>query len=247
MNKSDLLFDWQGAESHTGYKMIAFVFVAIVFGASFGLVNVKLDGVHSPAIRTADIFYFSDDAHGRHWRMIAEEAGPFPGRLEVPGVGLLGDFAGFSDVVPENSLNRYEVSLVPFQEETAAENSDFAVQKGRRYFPVRSVEKPTKEVAVAAGGLVKRTPILAPYDSETLGWLPDSLPVFDLDLKDELFSASWRFVLSLREDGSVAQCVALSGSDGEDADAMCDWLSRIRFQPGDEERWMGLRVEFVNQ
>ncbi len=91
-------------------------------------------------------------------------------------------------------------------------------------------------------------PVLIPYSKEALEWLPETLPPFQPPGDDTVLSSSWRFVLNLRADGSVAQCFSLSGGDDPALVAMIDWLEGLRFAAsGDESRWMGLRMEFLNE
>lgn len=67
-------------------------------------------------------------------------------------------------------------------------------------------------------------------------------------MKDEIVSAEWRFVLNLRADGTVLECLSLSGGSEEGLAAMIAWLRSLKFQESEEaERWMGLRIEFLNE
>lgn len=247
MIKDDLVFQWQVSESHSGYKIIASLLVVIIFTVIFAVVDVRLDRTRVPNLESATVLHFGNDDIGRVWRQRAEEGGPFPGRLEINGsAGLPGLYQGIdSDGI--SGWSGYEVPLRGFQTDVESLSEVF-LQKGQRYFPERVVISVGDLTKLQVAAKAVRRPILTPFDSDALEWMPEELPEFDMEVEaGMLVSASWRFMLRLRPDGSVDQCVSLSG--GADAGLLetGDWLRGLHFKPGDGERWLGLRVEFVNQ
>jgi hypothetical protein len=97
-------------------------------------------------------------------------------------------------------------------------------------------------------GEVGLRPLLIPYTKESEQWLPSKFPAFQMETDEKIGSADWRFILSLRKDGSVMECFSLSGGDENGLEVMIAWLKSLRFQEAvEQERWMGLRIEFINQ
>jgi hypothetical protein len=88
--------------------------------------------------------------------------------------------------------------------------------------------------------------MLIPYDSAPTEWLPEELPALDLGGLADAREDSLRFLVSLREDGSLAELIPLAGAADPALAPLEVWLRGIRFKEGSGERWFGLRVDFVN-
>lgn len=246
MIKDDLVFRWQISESHVGFKVIAIVVVVIIFTVGFGTLDVHLRPLASPSLESAMILQFNDDDLGRMLTLIAEEKGPFPGRLEINGAGNLPEMDQGMGFVGVSGWSSYSATLRDFQS-TVGDSSDFLVEKGRRYFPQRV--KIIDEKLEFGGDAVQSTrkPIITPFDDEAMSLMPELVPDFEIPVNGgDLLSASWRFMLRLRPDGSVSDCVSLSGGDDAGLEETTEWLKGLRFKPGEGERWLGLRVEFLN-
>jgi len=252
MVKDDLIFSWPKSESHIGFKVIAFLIVAIVFIGLFGLVDVRLEPPPTPSFESAAVLHFADEDLGRAWTLMAEEAGPFPGRLEIIGSGgmpnrhWVGGSEGLSD------WSGYDISLRTFLEKPETTSGALA-KKGLRYFPQR-VKIGEADAEVEEGDVAQDPPrstrkaILTPFDAGALGWMPELVPDFEIPAEGgDLTSASWRFMLRLRPDGSVSDCVSLGGLGEAGTYQMRAWLEKLRFKPGEGERWLGLRVELINK
>lgn len=247
MIKDDLVFRWEVSENHSGYKIIASLLVVTIFTIIFGIVDVRLDRAYVPNLESATVLQFRSDDIGRVWRQRAEEGGPFPGRLEINGsVGMAGLYEAINSEAV-SGWNGYQVPLREFQSNVGL-RSGVLSQKGRRYFPERVVMPGGVPAKVPVASKAVRRPILTPFDSDALDWMPEKLPEFGMEVDGGmLVSASWRFMLRLRPDGTVDHCVSLSGGAEAGLMEMAGWLRGLRFKPGEGERWLGLRVEFVNQ
>jgi hypothetical protein len=245
MNKNDLIFDWSNTEAHWGWKWTAVLIVALGFAFLYSLFSVQFDHKDVAPLRSASILYLSDDKESRLWRMQAEEDGPFPGGLEISGLNDPLNELGEASLSEDDSWNSYEVSMRSLRIDSFINEHRISAQ-GQRVFPrnFKSVEALNEQPKTE---LVMR-PILIPYNKESEKWLPTDLPPIHLELKEELASAEWRFVLNLRDDGSVMECLSLSGGREEGLKVITDWLQGLNFQKSDEqERWMGLRIDFLNE
>ncbi len=245
MNKNDLIFDWSNKEAHWGWKFTAALIVALVFALLYGLFSVQFDHKDIASLRSASILYLSDDKESLLWRMQADEEGPFPGGLEISELNDPLNELGEGSLSEDDSWNSYEVSIRSLQIDSSINKHRISAQ-GQRVFPrnFKSIEalneKPKAE-------LVMR-PILIPYNKESEKWLPTEFPPLHLELQEEGTSAEWRFVLNLRNDGSVMECLSLSGGREEGLKVITDWLQGLNFQKSDEqERWIGLRIDFLNE
>ncbi len=246
MTKEELVFNWRTSESHIGFKIIAVSAVAIIFTVLFGLVEITLKPPKAVGFDSASAFRLVNDELGREWTLLAEENGPFPGRLEIAGAHGLADIDQAMVSGDVSGWSGYDVSLRKLQAIVSLPSYSLA-SKGQRYFPsrVKIFNENVAQDIVATE--VTRKAILAPYDDQALKWMPEEVPDFVFPVNGgDLLSASWRFMLSLRPDGSVSDCVSLSGGADAGLKETTDWLRGLRFKSGEGERWLGLRVEFVN-
>jgi len=245
MNRESLIFDWSNAETHPGWKGASVLLAALGFVLFFSVFGVRFDLKQTAPMNRASVMVFSDFDAGHIWRMRAEEEGPFPGRLEISGLDAPLAVLGADSLIESDLWNSYELEMRPLHPEVAISSNRIAVQ-GQRVFPrsFKSAEVLTDAQPVE----LALRPILIPYTQGAEHWMPRSLPVFRANLAEKIASADWRFVLSLRADGSVHQCLSLSGGREESLLAMIGWLEGLRFMGSEEEeRWLGLRVEFLNE
>lgn len=247
MIKDDLIFNWRDSESHIGFKIIAVLSVALIFTVFFGLVDVRIKPPLAPSLESASVLHFADDELGRAWGLMAEENEPFPGRLEISGVGGIPAMDATADSDGVSGWSDYQVKLLRFQR-TDGSPAGALARKGVRYFPERVKIQPTDAGTSEHPARTRRKAILTPFDGRAMGWMPDEVPDFETPADGgDLLSASWRFMLRLRPDGSVSDCVSLSGGGDAGLNEATEWLEGLRFKSGDGERWLGLRVEFVNR
>lgn len=245
MNKSDLIFDWTGVESHPAWKGAAVVMVAFGFLIAFSFFRVNFKMPDSQSAKSASVVLVPDEELGRLLRMKAEEEGPFPGRLEIAGLYEPLEWAGFGTLGDKGAWNDYSIALRPLNPDSEDFSNRVSAQ-GQRVFPYRnrSLDKPQTVTKIEH----KLVPLLIPYNQRAAKWLPNKLPDLQMQADERMASADWRFVLKLRADGAVEQCISLSGGGGESLFTMVEWLEAQRFQASDqEERWFGLRVEFLNK
>lgn len=245
-SQEGLLFNWRNSESHIGFKVIAIIMVAMIFAILFGMVDVNLKPPVTPSFESATVLQFADDDLGRAWRLRAEESGPFPGRLEIDRTGRLTDIDQAIMSSGVSGWSDYEVSMHEFQADVGVP-AGLLAEKGKRYFPSRViVPDEALDPSVPMADATRRA-VLTPFERQSLEWMPDEVPEFEIPVNGaDLISATWRFLLRLRPDGSVSDCVSLSGSDEPGLEETTKWLTGLRFKPSDGERWLGLRVEFLN-
>ena len=252
MIKDHLIFNWQESESHFGFKVIAFVIVAIVFTGLFAIIDVRLEAPPTPSFQAASIIHFTDETLGQALTTVAEEEGPFPGRLEIAGADGLANLLTGGDSGVVGNWSDYEIGLREFQEDPEIVTGSLA-QKGLRHFPAR-VKIATVDLPFANSGDLRepaqadRTAILSAFDENSMEWMPDQVAEFQIPLKaGDVVSASLRFMIRLRPDGSVSDCIPLAGAADEGANEVGAWLEGLRYKPGSGERWLGLRVELINR
>ncbi len=246
MIKDDLIFDWKPSESHGGRYLLAACLVVLLFVAVSGAIRVTVTSDFTEIGKSASVIQLGNDETGRRWFLEAEEAGPFPGGI----AGLAGDFPGLAEGAGKSFVavewGGYESTPLDFTMAEKPAREEIA-RKGLRVLPDRSPSKPDADATGSPVATIRRIPTLVPFDSSSAEAIPETLPPFDVVLAEGVNPANWRFAISCRADGSVDQCLTLSGEYGEGLAAMTNWLRSVRFNTGDEERWIALRVEFVNQ
>lgn len=243
MTKEDLIFDWKKSENRSKDKLLALLIVIFLFTVFFELFNLGIPTFRSAPVEGAGLIRFTDQAIARSWLLEAEENGPFPGRLELDGDQ---GAATFLDGAKLSPWTNYQVEMRPFPEANKISRAEIT-PKGKRVFPVirKASFDPAPEVSEPRE--MRRIPILTPFDRAALEWMPVESPDFVLPSGAELAPDSLRFTLSLREDGSVAEILPISGVADPTQEAMLNWLQGVRFKKGIGERWFGLCVEFVNR
>ncbi len=247
MTRDEPIFSWKASESSIGVIFVAILIVAAVFTVFLGAVDVEFIPPAPESRETMGILRFSDDVLGSEWLRLAEERGPFPGRLGRGEPRILPDIGATSAFSGGRSWSGYQPELRVFESNPDMDGYDLA-REGRRFLPRRVFLGEKLKEPVSPPLAASRKPILTPFDSLALRWLPDDLPDFDVNIQGgDLLSASWRFLIRLRPDGTVGDCVSLSGGAEPGLLGTANWLRRVKFKAGEGERWLGLRVEFVNQ
>ncbi|MEP2776344.1 MAG: hypothetical protein ABJQ29_15000 [Luteolibacter sp.] len=245
MTKDQLVFDWGGGETRLIDKIMAPVLVALFFAAFFGLVDVRVGTVFQESSDTASIIRFESTELADKWLLIAEEGGPFPGRLEI-GSSVPGSDASLASMAGDPFAgNSYEVSMRKIKPDFGVARVELA-PKGLRTFPEISKggEGTPREPSKTTG--VDKQPVLTPYDKAALEWIPEDLPLFSPAEGTDTSGSPWRFVLSLRSDGTVNDCVSLGGGEAG-LEEINRWLRGLTFATGEDERWLALRVVLINR
>lgn len=241
MKRSDLIFDWDEMRSSSAHKWLSRIIVTAFFTFVLGFFNVRMKAVRARVADGVTAFQFRDEGMGRSLGQIAEEQGPFPGRLELAD-GTLEGSGGMWESIGTERLSLYEPRLKEL-EATVGPGSETVSPHGLRTFPDQ-VRRPAAAVENAETALL--VPRLIPYDGETSDWLPGRLPEFGIPEAGLGAPDTSRFLLGLRADGTVEHCISLGGTQTPIGVALEDWLRGVRFEEGEDGRWLGLRVEFVN-
>ncbi len=242
MKQIRLIFDWEERTSSGTHKWLSRLIVAGLFAFILSFFNVPMTSVRSEVADGVTAFQLGNEGMGRSLAQIAEEQGPFPGRLEVAD-GVVEGSGSMWDKLMAGRWALYEPSL---KELEAAVGSGFegVSPRGVRTFPDR-VRGP---VATVDGAETARlVPRLIAYDGETSDWFPERLPEFSMPEEGPGAPDVSRFLLSLRADGTVDHSISLGGNVTPIGVALEDWLRGVRFREGEDGRWLGLRVEFVNE
>jgi hypothetical protein len=243
MRKHPLIFDWSKSEASRRDKLYSVTIVGLLFALAMGMIELKLPSHRTDAEAQGTLIRLADKEMAKSWALVAEENGPFPGRLETEGdyEGLLFDkgqgLAWWTD---------YEPRLRPLREDPGVARVDIT-PKGKREFPMVATGDAARTAADPGTVSSPGAPVLIPYHAAALDWLPETLPDFGLPGTAERTTDALRFLVSLREDGSVAELIPLAGAADPAQAAVEGWLRGIRFRDGDGERWFGLRVDFENR
>lgn len=247
MTKGDLIFKWRNTDFHPARQIIPAIIVAVIFAFFFSILNVRFNTSGNASLKNGSVLFFPDDEIGRAWRLKAEEEGPFPGRLEIGGSTALLDSTVVVGLSGADLWSNYSIKMKPMQPSDGL-SVDRIAPKGLRYLPPRKSDTSTASNEPVESAGVAMMPVLIPYSKVALNWLPETLSPFSAKLEEGTTSASWRFLLNLRANGSVAQCFSLSGGREASLLEMIKWLESQRFKESEEElRWIGLRVEFLNK
>ncbi len=242
MTKQDLIFDWSKPEASRKDKLFSVVIVGLLFTFLMGIIELSVPSHRADSQEQGTLMRLVDEEMAKSWALEADENGPFPGRLdtvaEIGGFILTGD-EGLS------WWRDYEVRLRPMQEENGVDRVDIT-PKGKREFP-RFPVIAENSPRVNPGASLPSVPVLVPYHAAALDWIPKELPSFDVRGVAGMATDSLRFLVSLREDGSIAELIPLAGEADPAHGALEVWLRSIRFKEGGGERWFGLRVDFVNR
>lgn len=247
MTKDDLIFEWHKRDIHAARQIVPFILVLAAFGFCFSIFEFGFEVPRDISIKSASVTYLLDDDIGRRWQLVAEEDGPFPGRLDIDDQSGLLNSGTILGQQGEELWSKHRIELKTLPEEDVGIKDRIAA-KGVRYFPShgKSATEVPGEVELVEG--LELYPSLIPFEEQSVKWIPESLPPFPVKIEEGTLTSAWRFVLNLRPDGTVAQCFSLSGGREKSLDEMARYLEGLKFQAADEEsRWIGLRVEFLNR
>lgn len=239
MTRDTLIFDWRVRESSFRFKIVSYLVVGLAFAFFFGALRIRVSAPAQTRGDAASVIRFADEPMARSWLLVAEENGPFPGGLELGGTG---DALTATGDDRRLQWSDYKAALRPLRDDTERSGEALSA-KGVRVFPER--EKTTKPEPTLTKKL-RQAPILIPYDPVASAWMPESLPDFQMPAGAAAGGGLWRFAVNLRENGSVRDAIALEGGADPARQAMERWLRNVRFKEAEGDRWVGLRMEFVN-
>lgn len=241
---SELIFRWRGSQQPVVPKLLAIALVGVAFLLLVTTVRIRVDAPEKSAPRRASVIFLRDDVEGRALTLRAREGGPFPSRFKPSEwEGLVGIETAAMDAV------RFQPpAYVPVVEDLPAESQLQPLElatKGVSFFPNREFEP----VILPDPGQLKPAPVLYPLSGVTAEILPRELPTFGAEIDAAMTANSWRFLVRLSPDGTVAECVSL-GKGAEPGTAELDaWLRRLQFKPDPAKpfRWISVGIGFTNQ
>lgn len=238
------VFRWRGLDGTPLRGLLALLITGGVFSLFAATVQIRVSAPQQWVERKASIIHLPNDGEGKMWALRAREGGPFPSRLNpaewesMPG-GALSAIAATR--LPSETYT-------PKLAELPSSNEGPAVSiaaKGERIFPKRMPESVPGMVPVET----KLVPALYPLSGISIDAVPRNLPAFQFDEKIEpsLTSAPWRFMLRLRPDGSVAECLPMIKEIG--GAELEKWICGVNFssEVAKKSEWIGIAVGFVNQ
>ena len=244
MNTPEWVFPWRGRKRSYFPMVFAHLLVAAVFVVMLGAVRIRVVTPAPMVPRKASLIYLADDAQGRALALQAQEGGPFPSRFEPSqweGMALL-----------ENELlavtRRTRQPYIPTLRELPTDRRIFPMELAAKGAPVFPKRMPAAHAAPDPSKL-KPTPTLYPLSGIAPDGMPAELPPYTGAVDGAMTSASWRFLVRLNPEGSVAECVSLEKGDQAGALELGKWLRSIQFHssPGKSFRWIAVGVGFNNQ
>lgn len=244
------VFPWKPAKQPLFPKLFALCFSCGLFLFLITAVRVKVSVPPASIPRNASVIHLKDDEQGRDLTLRAREGGPSPSRFE------LAQWQGLADLEIASLDEAKTPPFRPFLLEDPAERivstPDLAA-KGERFFPVHRSSPPV----IAETGKTQIAPALYPLSVASAGMLPEIFPPFVApatpEVRERMFSASWRFLVQLNADGSVEQCTSLEKGLAEGTDEggreLTAWLQSVLFraEPSEPVRWLTLEIGFTNQ
>lgn len=241
-----LIFRWAEREGSLVFKMLIYGFVGLLFVFVFGVVKVGLEVGEVSLGRTGSVFFLEGSEGGMEWAVYAEEEGPFPLGMDLVGIGEEGvsleGATGVFFAARDRDLGLRGIELED------GERALVMIRKGERFFPERVEAEVRGEGGEEGLRDLDLVPILYPLSADAEGLIPEDLPDFDdAGLGGGVMAVGWRFLLRLRADGSVEQCVSLTGAEEMDAGLLEEWLMGVRFGAGDGDRWISVGMGFRNE
>lgn len=238
------IFRWRGSKQPLSPRLFALALVAGAFTFLISMVKIRVDAPQRSAPHQASVIYLADDAQGRALTLRAQEGGPFPSRF------VLSQWAGFAELeTSAMEAARFQPQpYVPHLQDLPAERGALPLElaaKGVAFFP----ERVATPAVIPDLGMWKVVPVLYPLSGITAAALPKNLPPFDAVVDAAMSSASWRFLVRLNPDGSVAECVSLEKGGEAGAPELERWLHKTQFppEPATPFRWISVGVGFTNQ
>lgn len=241
---SEWIFRWRGSKQPLFPKFFAVAVVGAAFTFFVTAVRVTVDSPEKIAPRKGSLIYLQNNAQGRALALRASEGGPFPSRFE------LSQWQGLPDLeaAAMNSARYQPPAYVPEIKDISPVDLSKPLQlavRGESFFPERRLVP----MAVPNVTQMKIAPVLHPLSGVTEETLPAELPKFTAVVDSTMSSASWRFLVRMNVDGSVAECVSLEKGGEPGAAELEAWLQRIIFKPDSTQpaRWISVGIGFTNQ
>jgi hypothetical protein len=240
----EFLFTWRD-RSTSSWNLIGGVVIALVlFVLLLSTIRVRLATPARWIEHKAAVIQLTGEVDGRAWTLRALEGGPFPTRFD-PTTWPASRQAEAA-AIRSATLQRqpHDPQLLNFPAPPPLRLPTLA-EKGERFFP-----KPTpQDRPEPAAKPWKTLPFIQPLAALPEGSLPESMPAFTGSIDAETAAESWRFLIRLRPDGGVAECLPLTGAGLPGGDSLVAWLRSIKFSPAlhATHPWLALAIGFTNQ
>ena len=238
------IFRWRGSRQPLFPRLFALVLVGGAFTFLITTVKIRVDAPKKSSPHQASVIYLADDAQGRALTLRAQEGGPFPSRF------VFSEWLGLAELEASamTAAQFQPTPYVPPVPDLPAERDALPLElaaKGVTFFPERVVPP----LVIPDLGKWQVVPVLYPLSGITAEALPGNLPPFDAVVDTAMTSASWRFLVRLNPDGSVAECVSLEKGGEAGAAELEAWLHKTQFRPelATPFRWISVGVGFTNQ
>ena len=238
-----LIFPWRKPPSQVMPTLVAGGLALLGFGMLLGLVHIRVVPPQFEMERQGSLIYLPASGDGLAWATRAQEAGPLLSRYEPT------DWNGYpalNAAVTAATLVATPPRLPQLQELPAGDavRPPPLAAAGEAVFP-----KPPPLAPPAPPVPCKLVPQLYPLSKLGSASLPQSLPPLADPVDPAMAAVDWQFLVHLRPDGSVADCLALNQSPGPGAGRLENWLRGVAFDPklavpGD---WIAVAIRFNNQ
>jgi hypothetical protein len=236
------VFQWRPRGESYVPKLLALVFVAILFVLLISSVKIRVSAPTPWAAKKAAVILAANDADSRALTLRAREGGPFPSRFEPGEWQAVRELEQSAFAAARWTPPAYQPALRPLPE--ASHALPLLVDQGEPVLPRRRAESAESPTAKN----LRPTPVLEPLSGIDRDSLPKALPSFDGVVDAALTSETWRFLVRLGPGGEVVDCVSLTGGDEKQQALLATWLRQVVFnQDAKPDRWISVAVTFLNQ
>ena len=237
------IFRWRHFGDDLFPKVAALLICGSAFAVFLTMVRVRVVPPMQPEGRKGYLIYLNPGPEADAWALRAKEGGPFPSRFEPSEwEGIQGvEQAAMDAVKLPFQAHALQLRDLPWHSAVAPV---LLADHSERVFP-SPVKKAEEGVDFTA---MELTPVIYPLSNLSPNELPGTLPPMDAKIDGVLSSSAWRMLVRLRADGSVAECVTLTGDSAGGTVILEKWLQGVRFKPveGKASLWISIGIGFVN-
>lgn len=236
------IFPWRPRGDSYFPKLLALVFVAVLFTLLITSVRIRVATPTPWASKKAAVIFTTDDADSRLLTLRAREGGPFPSRFEPAEWDAVREVEQAAFDAVRWTASTYRPALRPLPEKQPA--LPLLFDPSEPVLPTRRAPA----IGQTALPMQQLVPQIEPLSGLGRASLPRDLPAFDGVIDAALTSESWRFLLRLGRSGEVLDCVSLTGGDEKQAKLLASWLRKVSFkEDAQAARWVSVAVSFANQ
>lgn len=238
-----LIFPWRRRPRRLLPGLAAGVIALLGFGVLLALVQIRVVPPQFEMERQGSLIYLPATGDGLAWATRAKEAGPLLSRYEPTtwdGYPAM-DAAVTAAMATASPPHRPQPRELPVDKTV---RPPALAAAGEAVFP-----KPPPATPPAPPQPCVLVPVLYPLSKLGSASLPQDLPPLPDPVDPALAAVDWQFLIHLRPDGGVAECLALNQSTGPGAARLETWLHGVAFDPklaapGD---WIAVGIRFHNQ